>query len=330
MFQTLKRVFTLTCATFLVTACDNHKKPADSYKVAARGLHSAAISPDAQHIVVGSIYHGGSLWDHQNRERLYNWNHQQGDQSTIFASDISDDGNWALTAESHTLVLWDIASGAALRYFTAPGEVLDMELGPGGNTALLGLSDHNAVIFNIRRGGVLRTFSHLNRVRSVDISADGSLALTGSEDYTANLWKVNDSQRINQYKHDDDVQLVRLSNDGEIALSVSKYDRALLWNTNTGDIIGELPIGKERLKRGLRYTTAKFNHDNALLLTGTPNQIIELWNVKSLTKIASWKIPKKAMWKPTSAAVLDVEFVSDNQFVAVASNGFVYTLSLGN
>ena len=306
--------------------CERHNSPTTSYKVAAKGLHSAAIDDKGEYIVIGSIHHGGSLWKHDTQERLFNWNHSQNEQSTISAADFSSDGQWALTAETHTLVLWNVTTGTAERYWTAPGEVLDLELGPNARNALLGLDDHSAVIFDIRRGGILRTFSHQNRVRSVDQDRDGRIALTGSEDYSANLWDINASKKLTALKHADDVQLVKLSSDGSIALSVSKYDKALLWETQTGEAIGEIPLRKQHLKRGIRFTAAQFSDDNALLLTGRPDQVVELWDIATLTRLDSWKLPKTDAWKPTSAAVLAVAFTSKTSFVAVASNGFVHEL----
>lgn len=310
----------------LLCSCSNHGEPESSYRVAAKGLHAAALSEQGEMFVVGSIHHGGSLWRHSTQERLFNWNHQQGAYSTLSAFDFSTRANWAISAENQTLVLWNASTGEGERFFTAPGEVLDLELGPNGNTALLGLSDHTAVLFNIRQGGILRTFTHQNRVRSVDMSANGELALTGSEDFTAALWDVNSGEKIVELKHDDDVQLVKLSRDGNLALSVSKYDKALLWETRSGQALGELPLQAEHIKRGIRFTSARFNADNRLLLTGRPDQIVELWDTATLSRLASWKIPKDDPWKPTGAAIIALAFKSDTDFVAIASNGFIHDL----
>ncbi len=311
----------------LLCACERPLEPSQSFEVANKGTHAAALSEDGKHSIIGSIHHGGSYWNNTQQARLFNWNHKEGEYTTIVAADVSNQGDWALTANPFNLVLWDTATGRGERFWTAPGEILDAELGPNANIALLGLSDHTAVIFNIKRGGVLRTFEHGNRVRSVDLSRDGKLALTGSEDYNATLWDVASGEKLTTLHHDDDVQLVKLSPDGSRALSVSKYDKALLWDTQTGTSIGEIPLGSEHIKRGLHFTAARFNDDASLLLTGRPDQIVELWNTTTQARIAQWKLPKRSAWKPTSAAVVDVSFTADTQtYIAIASNGFVHTL----
>ena len=316
----------LLFAAYILGACGGHGKPTSSYKVAAKGLHSAAISEDGQHITVGSIHHGASYWEHHSKERIYNWNHKSDEQSTIVAMDFTESGDKVITAEPHTLVLWHSASGKSERFFSAPAEILDLELGPNGHTAILGLEDHTAVIFNVQRGGILQTFTHQNRVRSVDLSRNGSLALTGSEDYSATLWDVLTGEPLIQFKHNDDVQLVKLSSDGNLALSVSKYDKALVWNTKTGEVIGEIKLKAEHIKRGILFTSAKFSDDNSLLLTGRVDRTVELWEMSTLKKIASWKIPKRKYWKPTASAVIAVAFLDNNHFIAIGSDGYVHEL----
>lgn len=312
-----------------LSGCEKAMRPSQSLEVAVVGLHSGALSDDGELFCVGSINHGGSLWRNASQERVYNWNHKENEYSTLISVDFSHDNKWTLTASPYDLVLWSTESGKGERFWSTPGEILDAELGPGANFALLGLDDHSAVIFDIRRGGILQTLHHQNRVRSVDLSLDGKLALTGSEDYTATLWNTANGEKLTTIKHDDDVQLVKLSPDGSLALSVSKYDKALLWQTDTGQGIGEIPLGEQEIKRGMRFTAAKFNSDNTLLLTGRPDEVVELWQLSDRTRLARWKLPKRDAWKPTGAAVIDIGFsAQEGNYFALASNGFLHKLQL--
>lgn len=318
-------IFTL-CAT-LLWGCSEKYPPQSSIEVAAKGIHGAAISDDGQYTSIGSVHHGGSLWRNRDGERLFNWNHKQGDFTTIVASDFSPDGQWAITSDPHTMVLWKLEDGSAFRFWTAPGEVLSTALSENGNFALLGLADNTAVVFDIKRGGIKRTFSHQNRVRSVDLSDDGRFAITGSEDYTAALWDMGSSQKILDMPHDDDVQLVAISPDGSLALSAAKYDTAKVWDTKSKKLIGTVPLAAEKLRRGLRFTAAKFSADNQYLLTGLPDQRVQLWSAKRLKLLKTWTLPKRDAWKPTGAAAVAVGFgPGNNQYIAVASNGFIHRL----
>ncbi len=318
----------LITALLFLGGCSRALAPVDSVEVASKGMHTAAIDEAAELTLVGSIYHGGSLWRLGDSERLFDWNHTQTDYSTFIAADFSDDGAWAVSAEAHTMVLWNTRNGEGSRYWTAPAEILDIELNQNASLALLGLSDHTAVAFDIQRGGIRQTFTHKNRVRSVDFSADGRLAISGSEDYTARVWDVRSGALLSTMQHEDDVQLVVLSDDAQLALSVSKYDTARLWNPASGELIAELPLRAEHLKRGLRFTTARFSKNNQLLLTGRADQIVQLWDVETMKEVGRWKLPKRDAWKPTSAAVLDVAFSErEGIYYAAASNGFIHTLN---
>lgn len=320
-------LLSFTLSLLLIAGCSSEKGPSSSFEVATKGLQGAAVSDNGRYASVGSINHGGSLWRLTDGERLFNWNHKSDDFSTIVASDFSADGRWALTADPHTLVLWDMNTGQAHRYWTAPGDVLSVALSHDGNFALLGMSEFNAVLFDVQRGGIKRTLNHKNRVRWVDISDDNNFAITGSEDYTAVFWDLRSGQPLKIVQHDDDVQMVALSSDGSLALSAAKYDKALLWDTRSGKVIGEMPLKAEHLKRGIRFTAAKFSQDGRLLLTGRPDQLVQLWDTRTLKELDRWRLPKRDPWKPTSAAVLAVGFDErDGQFWAAASNGFVHQL----
>ncbi|UTA48027.1 hypothetical protein L1F30_00465 [Simiduia sp. 21SJ11W-1] len=308
-----------------LTACDSTPTPTKSIEVANKGALSASLDATGQYAVIGSIFEGGSLWRVTDFERLYNWNHKAGEQSTLHASAFSADGRWVATATTHTIVFWDLQSGQAVRFWNAPAEILDMALTPTGDFALLGLVDGSAVIFDIKRGGIARTLRHTNRVRKVSLSGNGKLALTGSEDHTAILWDTDTSTALQTFQHEDEVQMVALSEDGTRALTAAKYDKAVLWNLETGRAIGNIPLQASMVKRGLRFTAARFSSDGKQLITGRPDEIVQLWDVASLSELKRWRLPKRETLQPTGASVLALAFAG-NHHVAVASNGFIHIL----
>ncbi len=346
----------LIVAALLTSGCSNDAEPVSSIEVASKGAQGAALSPTGEWAAIGAIHQGGSLWRTNTSERLFNWNHRQDEKTTIVAADFSPDGTWAITADPHTLVLWNVATGQPLRFWTSPGEVLSVALSnstSNGVYALLGLSDHSAVIFNVDKGRISRTFSHQGRVRSVDLSDDMRYALTGSEDFSgveldqetgeevtridhgsAILWDVRTGKEVSRVTHADDVKIVSLSPDGKRAFSAGNYDKALVWNTEDGSLIDELPIWSELFKRGLRFTSARFSESGKQLLTGRPDQLVQLWDIQTgqpsgenIKEAKRWRMPKRKAWKPTSASVIALSFnENDGGYRAVASNGFIHTL----
>lgn len=307
--------------------CGQDKGIVERLEVASNGIHGGAISHDGMTAVLGSVFHGGSLWRLTDGERLYNWNHSDEEQSIIISADIDATGEWALTAEAHTMVLWAANTGDAARFWTAPGEVLDLALAPGGRFALLGLADHSAVIFNTIQGGIARTFTHQGRVRSVDITQDGRLAITGSEDQTAIIWRVDRAEALMTIQHQEDVQLVAISPNGDYAFTAAKYDKAEIWDVNAKRSLKTLPLAKEKLKRGLQITSARFNQNGSQLLVGYSNRTVELWNVKNVTMVKQWKLSLRNPWQPTGVSALDLSFTDKKgRYLAMGTNGFVYYL----
>lgn len=310
-----------------LSGCDKSLSPSDRIEVAVNGVHGGSISNDGRLAIIGSVHHGGSLWRLSDSERLYNWNHNKDELSVIISSDIDPSNQWAITAEADTLVLWDLSSGSAARFWTAPGQVLDIDLAPGGRYALLGQADHSAVIFNTIRGGIVRSFTHEGRVRSVDLSDDGKLAITGSEDGTAILWQVSNGERLLTIKHSEDVQQVAISPDGRYAFTAAKYDRAEIWDIEKKHSLKTIPLSKERIKRGLEVTAAQFSKNNQFLLLGYTNQNVELWNVSDMKLLKKWKLTKRHQWEPTGVSVIDLAFSSaTNRYYAIGSSGFIYSL----
>ncbi|HUH36711.1 MAG TPA: hypothetical protein VL027_02075 [Spongiibacteraceae bacterium] len=316
-------------ATVLLSGCDSYEVPSASWEYAVQGLHSGCLSSDGSLAVVGSIAHGGSLWRVDTQARAFDWNHRAGEQSTLVACGFSPDARFALTADPQTLVLWDTASGSALRFWSSPAEVLGLALTPAANYALLGLANFSAVLFDVKNGGIQRIFQHQDRVRSVALSADGQLALTGAEDRSARLWNLQSGELLQRWDHDREVTVVALSDDGNRALSVAKYDKAVIWDTRTGAAVWELPLGASAVKRGETFTSARFSSDGQQLLTGDNERRVRLWSVTDKTLLASWQVPKRDPWKPTGASILALAFTPEPQrYIALASNGYAHRLSL--
>ncbi len=323
----IKTCAILALSALLLSGCGGDwLAPESDLEVAKGSVQSAALSPQADLAVVGSLHHGVSLWRLADQERVFDWRHHDHQPTIMATADFAAAAPLAATAEQNTLTLWQLDHGRALRFWSAPADILALQLDAGGSRALLGLRNHSAVLFDAQQGGVLRSFQHSAEVVSVALGQ--STALTGSRDGTARLWDLQSGKKIAEVKHRDTVELVALSADGQLALSIGKQDRAVLWHSNSGETVGEINLSAGYMKPGRRITAARFSDDGRFLLLGQSGQKIILWDIANWQPVARWKLPKTRRWPPTNPSILAVAFTQqEHRFTAIASNGRVYHLT---
>ncbi len=325
MARIFKHLSLLLATVLLVSACSSGDSPEREVEYAVQGLYSAALSSDGKYAVIGSIQHGGSLWDANDHERLYNWNHQKDIYTNVVASAFSPDNQYAITADQQEMVLWEVNGGRPHWFWNAPDEVLDVDLAPNGNFALLGLENHTAVYFDIKNGGVQRTLYHDSPVKSVDLSDDGLLALTGSDNHQAKLWNMQDGKLTHTLDHENSVNTVALSPNSRYAFSASQLDKAYIWDTQSGEILHTLSGDEGYIQKRLSYTAAVFSSNSDQLLTGNTGGTVQLWDVREGKELRRWEVFFRDAFRPTSATLYAVGF-ADNGYKAIAANGYINEL----
>jgi WD40 repeat protein len=314
MIRALKIILVLVLSASLAGCFPD--KPKQRWQLAMQGVYSAAIEKNGRNIVVGSFQHGGSYWDIPKNARQFNWNHKEGYLTEILYSDISDDGQFAITANYYNLVLWNTKTGEPVWFWSSPARIESADLSREGRFAVLGLDNNKAVLFDVQNGGVLREFEHNGPVSSVAINVSAGRVLTGSEDNTAKLWNLRNAELIRSFQYSNQVSLVRLSESGKLALMVPANEKAELWNLNARKKIASLSTAKFRLY------SAKFIGDSRLL-TGTTHRNIFEFETTQGKKTHTWQIGTEGKQAFKSAIVLDVGW-QGSQMLAIGSNGYLY------
>ncbi|MBA4501657.1 WD40 repeat domain-containing protein [Marinobacterium marinum] len=313
-------------SALLLGGCDSSADSAsDALALTTQsGVYSADLSADGRLALIGAITHGGSLWDLQQRTRLFDWNHKPGTFTALAAVDFSPEGRYALTASPQDLVLWNVERGTAEGYWNTPAEILDAELSTEGRYALLGLANFEAVYFDTRQGGIHTRLRHPARVRSVALSPDERLALTGADDHIARIWDLENGTELQQVRLGNTVDTVALSANGRLAFSSGSLDQAIVWHTRTGEVLFHLSGDEQLFPRRLSYLSARFSANNDQLLTGRADGTVELWDLNRQQVIRRWKLDKRASYGPTSTAVVALAFGQDGtSWHAIGSNGMV-------
>lgn len=318
-------VLALTSLALVLTGCNSGTPPAQWKEYAVKGAYSAAISQTGRYATLGSFNHGGSLWDVKKHAREFNWNHRAKEQSLIAATAISPDETFAATANQQDLVVWQVSDGKPAGFWSSPAEILQMDLSPNGDFALLGLANHTAVYFDAKNGGERQVFRHEGRVRSVDLSKDGKVALTGSDDYKTRLWDVESGKLLQERTLGNVVDTVALSPNGKWAFSSGSLDQAIIWDTKTGKVKHSLTTSGDFFKKRVSYLSARFSKNSDRLLTGTASGLVQLWDVRSGKNLKTWRVHKRDPYGPVQAGVYAVGF-GIGKYYALASNGVMNVL----
>ena len=180
-----------------------------------------------------------------------------------------------------------------------------------------------AYYFDLYHGRIIHTFTHDGVINTVALSKNGQFAITGGNDHLAKLWDLKTGQLIQQWKQNFKIYKVALSDNGQYAMSNASLGKTRLWSTQTGQKISQLPM------RYMTVSAAVFSPDSTTLLTGRPNQRIDLWDITSGKLLNTWVPQKKHFWRPDTAAIIALAFSADGRyFFSETSSGIAQQWAL--
>ncbi|MBF0338748.1 MAG: caspase family protein, partial [Nitrospirae bacterium] len=191
---------------------------------------------------------------------------------------ISHDGKYVVSSWDHTMQLWDIASGRAIKTFKGHSNyIYSVAISHNGRYVLSGSRDKTLKLWDIDSGNELRTFSgHSDKVTSVALSRNDKYALSGSWDKTLKLWDTASGNELRTFTgHSDKVTSVALSSDGRYALSGSNDKTLKLWDIASGKAL------RTFTGHSGRVTSVALSHDGKYTLSGSNDKTLKLWDIAS-------------------------------------------------
>lgn len=307
--------------TFLfLSACNQGDAPSKQWEMAVRGAYSAQLSKDGKNLLLGSIHHGGSFWQVDQFERLYNWNHEADKLTGVLSGAISDNGLYASTSDHRKIVLWSAKTGEAFWLWEAPADIRDMDLSDDGQFALLGLESYEGALFDIKNGGVKYRLSHDGIVQAVDMTADMTWAITGGDDSLVKIWDLSTGKEVHKWQLNNQIKAVAISKGGRYGFAASHRGMSHVWDLTSGSVVADFPKSRGH------FQSARFSENGRELLTGNSAGQVQLWEVKTGLLKRTWHLSARNPWVSKNTQVLDVAFIGTYHFRAVGANGIVYHL----
>ncbi|OUR87743.1 hypothetical protein A9Q85_04140 [Cycloclasticus sp. 44_32_T64] len=313
MSRLLKSIYLLSIA-LLLSACQYESVPEQTWEHDKAGLLAASFSKDGSLALVSITGGVAQLIKVVTNKVLHQWQHTDSNDG-IIASAISANNQFAITAESNSLALWEIKSGKIIGYWDFP-TITDISLSANGRRAVIGMASNKAYYFDLYHGRIIHTFKHDGIINTVALSNNGQYALTGGNDQYAKLWSLETGELTQRWRQNFKIYNVALSDDGRYAMSNASLGKTRLWDTKTGERLSQLPM------RYMTVSASVFSPDSQTLLTGRPNQRIDLWDVKTGDLIRTWMPAKDFVWGNDAAAIVALAFSRNGRNIfSEASSG---------
>jgi len=204
---------------------------------------------------------------------------------------------------------WTMTYSQTPHKASSPG-ILSLDLHPTNQDLVLtGGMDKTAILFNRRTGRKDATLvGHTKKVNAVRFHPTSDVLMTGSADNTVKIWtKGGDSYKPhhNITLHTAEVVGLSLHATNEYLVSASKDKTWAFHNIETGKSLLQVPDVEDS-----PLTCVMLHPDGLILVTGTEDSLIRVWDLKSLKNVATFRGHK--------GGIADLKF-SENGFYLASS-----------
>ena len=258
-----------------------------------KGVSCVAFGPDGRTVAAGSSDGAANLWDVASladqagttTAGSFSGFELLGKAGTVSSVAFSPDGH-TLASGSHTIELWDVASGTHLRTVAPYGASKDglgvasnyfsVIFSPDGRTLASGSTDDTVKLWDVASGRELRTLTgHSEAVGSVTFSPDERTLALGSVNGTVKLWDATSGRELRTLTgHAFSIPSVTFSPDGRTLAAGSEDHTVKLWDVASGRELRALA------RHSSRVHSLAFSPDGRTL-AALSNYTITLWDVAS-------------------------------------------------
>ena len=251
---------------------------------------------------------------------------QLGHNSSVSSVAISPDGKKILSISSdNSIKLWDTESGREIRTFSGYEYIIRSALfNLDGKCIVLGTADKTIKLWDLETGENIGTFLlPSNNINSVEINHDGKQIISCCDNSLIIIWDVETEQAIKIYEETDyNIDSVLFSPDGKKFLyNYTAYNISFIDNPGEMDINSmwkdffdsrrwELALWDFEIEQEIAtftnhdsmITSVSFSTDGKLIVSGSDNGALNLWDVETGQEIILFSEPNTEYKRINSVA----------------------------
>ncbi len=244
-----------------------------------------AVTPAGFNILAGGLNRVLLVWDSQNEtplRRFANFGHGGAVQDIA----ISADNQWMLSAaDDHSLILWDVATGAELRRFEGhTGRVLTAAFNADNRLMASGSDNGEIIVWDVATGQHIHQLTgHIGAVYSIVWQNSAFHLVSGGEDGQIILWDVVSGTQIRQITDQESAILsLTLSADEQQIVSGSADGAIVLWTLEGAEV--------QRFAGHLgAVNSVTFSPDGQQVLSGSSDESLILWDVATGSEVRRFR-----------------------------------------
>ncbi|WP_119069772.1 ABC transporter permease subunit [Aggregatilinea lenta] len=274
-------------------------------------------SPNDQKILAATTNGDIVVWDMNTRSLNRTLEHEGG--ATYIAWNA--DGTRFLSADDHTVRLWDALSWNQVAAIDLDGERIASAWNTNG-TLVMTASGSTVKLWNAFTGTEVTTLEHDAPLTSA-VFNKASTSILSTSSNTLHIWNANSYTEDRVIEYDGDLSYGAWSEDlsrGVIRVMATSGDTVVVWNARTGDLLLELPHGEPVVSVASSPLATR-------IMTQGEHQI-RVWDATNGENILTFDRDEpvtKAAWESTGGAVL---VTAGDQLSAVKTSDKQYLMGI--